>query len=55
MDAGGYAAVRMDDMVQHQAFGRRGEIAGFLVTGTAGPLKDGEIERAVDWAKTLVR
>ena len=55
VDAGGYAAARMDDMLQHQAFGRRGEIAGFLVTGTEGPLKDGEIERAVDWAKTLVR
>jgi flavodoxin I len=27
---------------------------GFLVTGTKGPLKEGELERAADWAKALL-
>jgi flavodoxin len=28
---------------------------GFFVTGKEGPLKDGELERAANWAKTLVK
>jgi len=28
---------------------------GFFVTGTKGPLKKGELERAAGWAKTLVK
>ena len=28
---------------------------GFFVTGTKGPLKEGELERAADWAKDIVR
>jgi len=27
---------------------------GFFVTGTKGPLKDGELERAADWAKGML-
>jgi flavodoxin len=27
---------------------------GFIVNGNEGPLKDGELERAAEWAKTLV-
>jgi flavodoxin I len=27
---------------------------GFFVTGTKGPLKEGELERAADWAKRLL-
>lgn len=28
---------------------------GFFVNGTEGPLKDGEMERAITWAKTIVQ
>ncbi len=28
---------------------------GFFVTGTKGPLKEGELERVAGWAKTLVK
>ena len=55
VEAEGYAADRMDQMLQHRAFLRKGGLAGFLVTGTEGPLKAGEIERALEWANTLVR
>ena len=27
---------------------------GFFVTGTKGPLKEGELERAADWAKAML-
>ena len=27
---------------------------GFMVKGTEGPLKDGELERAADWAKEII-
>jgi flavodoxin len=28
---------------------------GFIVNGTEGPLKDGELERASSWAKSIIR
>jgi len=28
---------------------------GFLVTGEKGPLKEGELERAADWAKLVIK
>ena len=28
---------------------------GFFVTGRKGPLKNGELERAASWAKSLVK
>ena len=28
---------------------------GFFVKDSEGPLKDGEIERAVDWAKLIIK
>lgn len=28
---------------------------GFFVAGTEGPVKEGEIERAANWARTLIR
>lgn len=55
VDAGGYAATRMNDMLKRQGFVLGGDPAGFLVTGTEGPLKTGEIERAVEWARTLAK
>jgi len=27
---------------------------GFIVTGTEGPLRDGELPRAVEWAKGIL-
>ena len=47
----GYAAKPIADKLERKG----GELIispeGFFVKGTEGPLKDGEIERAVDWAK----
>jgi flavodoxin len=54
MEAGGYAAARMDEMLRDHGFAESGEFAGFLVTGTEGPLKAGEIERATEWARNLM-
>ena len=51
---GGYAGSRMDELLHSRGYTRKGEIAGFLVTGMYGPLKAGEIERAADWARSLV-
>jgi flavodoxin len=53
MDAGGYAAARIGSMLERHGFVLRGGLAGFLVTGTEGPLKEGEIQRAQDWSKNL--
>lgn len=54
VSVGGYAGSRMDEMLRSRGYTRKGEIAGFLVTGMNGPLKAGEIERAADWARSLV-
>ncbi|MBA7705071.1 hypothetical protein ES703_113895 [subsurface metagenome] len=47
----GYAAKPIADKLERKG----GELIispeGFFVKGTEGPLKDGELERAVDWAK----
>jgi len=48
---GGYAAKSIANRLKKKG----GDIVmppeGFLVTGEEGPLKDGELERAADWAK----
>lgn len=54
VDAGGYAADRIAGMLAHRGTTPAGAPAGFLVGGTEGPLKPGEIERAKAWAKTLI-
>lgn len=54
IEAGGYAAARMNDTLREHGFVMRGELAGFLVAGTEGPLKAGEIERATAWARSLM-
>lgn len=51
---GGYAGGRIDELLQGKGYARKGDIAGFLVTDLKGPLKQGEIERAAAWARTLV-
>jgi flavodoxin len=51
---GGYAGSRMDEVLRDRGYVRKGEVAGFLVDGIKGPLKPGEIERATDWARSLL-
>lgn len=50
----GYAAGRILEALK----ARKGQIAafpqGFFVHGTKGPLKEGELERAVSWAKGML-
>jgi flavodoxin len=49
----GYAAPKIDDKLK----GKGGILVmppeGFFVNGGEGPLKDGELERATNWAKTI--
>lgn len=51
--AGGYAAQRIAQDLERSGF-TIADSAGFLVTGTEGPLKAGEAERAREWALSLV-
>jgi flavodoxin len=50
----GYAAKPIADKLEKKG----GELVippeGFFVEGTEGPLKEGELERAADWAKQIV-
>lgn len=55
VDKGGYAANTMA-----QALKKKGDILavppkGFFVTGEQGPLKEGELERATEWAQQMAR
>jgi len=52
--AGGYAADRLAAALTRKGFPLAGASGGFVVTGTEGPLKAGEVERARDWAAGLV-
>ena len=53
VDAGGYAADRIAQMLGHQNVRTVGTHAGFIVTGQEGPLAEGELERARAWARGL--
>jgi hypothetical protein len=50
----GYAAKPIADLLQKKG----GELSlppeGFIVKDTEGPLKEGELERAAEWARGLV-
>jgi flavodoxin len=50
----GYAAKPISDRLEKKG----GELIippeGFFVNGTEGPLKEGELERAADWAKQII-
>jgi len=50
----GYAAKPISDRLRNKG----GELAlppeGFLVEGAEGPLKEGELERAADWARQVM-
>jgi len=51
----GYAAVRMADRLKELGAVVVAPPEGFFVKGTEGPLLDGEIERAGEWAKRVAR
>ena len=53
VNAGGYAAERLQDALQGHGFAVAGLPAGFRVSGTEGPMLDGELERAAAWATQL--
>ena len=54
VDSGGYAATRVAASLVRHGFTQKSEPTGFLVTGTEGPLKQGELERAAKWGLSLV-
>ncbi|MBN1428810.1 MAG: flavodoxin family protein [Anaerolineae bacterium] len=51
---GGYAANAIGRMLKRKGGSLTMAPEGFLVTGGEGPLKDGELERAADWARHLL-
>jgi len=50
----GYAAPKIDAVLQSKGGVQILPPEGFLVKGSKGPLADGEIERAAAWGKTLL-
>lgn len=54
VEVGGYAATRMVSGLRSHGIELRGDPGAFLVTGTEGPLKAGELGRAREWASTLL-
>jgi len=53
IDKGGYAAPIIAEKLQSKGGTLALPAEGFLVKGEEGPLVDGELERAVNWGKTL--
>jgi flavodoxin I len=49
----GFASVRMADQLKEQGNITVSEPMGFMVKGQKGPLDEGELERATQWAQTL--
>lgn len=52
--AGGYAAKPIADSLKKSGGSLIIPPEGFYVKGTEGPLKEGELERAADWAKQIL-
>ena len=50
----GHAAPRTLARLQHAGGSRTGQPEGFFVKGKQGPLAEGELERAREWARKLV-
>lgn len=50
----GYAAGRIESVLKDRGGRPVAPAAGFFVTGTKGPLKDGEVERAATWARQVL-
>ena len=53
VDKGGYAASTIAKTMQKKGGKLAAPPEGFLVTGEKGPLKDGELARAVNWANGI--
>ncbi|HDK26267.1 MAG TPA: flavodoxin family protein [Candidatus Atribacteria bacterium] len=51
----GYAAKPIADKLEKKGGSLIIPPEGFFVKDSEGPLKDGEIERAVDWAKLIIK
>ncbi|MCR4401639.1 MAG: flavodoxin family protein [Firmicutes bacterium] len=51
----GYAAKPIADRLEKKGGALAAPPEGFFVKDSEGPLKDGELERAAAWAKSLVR
>ncbi len=49
----GYAAGRIADSLKSKGGNIAAPPQGFLVKGTGGPLAEGELERAAEWAKGI--
>ena len=54
VNTGGYAATTVAKALKKKGANLIASPEGFLVTGEQGPLKDGELERAAEWAKKLL-
>lgn len=54
VDKGGYAANTIVKALEKKGGQLAASSEGFFVTGEQGPLKDGELERAVEWAGRLM-
>jgi flavodoxin I len=50
----GYAAEPIAARLERKGGGRAAPSAGFIVEGSEGPLKEGELERAAAWARQVV-
>jgi hypothetical protein len=50
----GSAAHGMARRLRHRGYRLVAEPESFFVEGTSGPLEAGELERAAEWAKTVV-
>jgi flavodoxin len=55
VDKGGYAAKTIAKSLEKKGGQLAAPGEGFYVTGEQGPLKDGELERAADWASRLAK
>ncbi len=51
----GYAAGRIADSLKRNGGTPIASPEGFFVKGKEGPLKEGELERAANWAKVIVK
>jgi flavodoxin len=49
----GYAADRIAATLKGKGWTAAARAEGFFVTGKEGPLKEGELERAAKWARTI--
>ncbi len=49
----GYAAGRIEKVLKEKGTNAVTPAEGFFVKGAKGPMKDGEIQRATDWAKKI--